>query len=267
MRLNSARRICQVGRVNPSQDAYFTIPFHSRSFQSRAVGVRKTEMWSLAFRVYLLICSDASEDSEFIYSYAQRPLKILSLFACMLKRPLKILSLFTHTLIGLSRFWVYLLVHSKASQDSEFIYSYAQRPLKILSLFTHTPQGLSRFWVYLLVHSEASQDSEVIHPYTQGSLEILSAFTRTLLRFWVYLLALSKASQLKTVKREPHRGGLRHQRYYRQEWNKEYAQKWRRLFNLITVSKVSLSLTQDAWACCSGLRHFGKLPQRLQYWA
>ena len=180
-------------------------------------------MWSLASRVYLLICSEASEDSEFIYSYAQRPLKILSLF--------------THMLRGLSRFWVYLLLHSKASQDSEFTYPYTQRPLKILSLFTHT------FWVHLLVLSKASWDSERIYSHTQRPLN------------------------LKTVKREPHRGELRHQGSYRQEWNKEYAQKWRRLFNLITVNKVSLSLTQEAWACCSGLHHSGKLPERLHHWA
>ena len=144
---------------------------------------------------------------------------------------------------GLSRFWVYLLVHSKASQDSEFTYLYTQRTLKILSLFTRTLRGLLKFWLHLLILSKG------------------------LLRFWVYLLTHSKASQLKTVKREPHRGGLRHQWSYWQEWNKEYAQKWSCLFNLITVHKVSLSLTQEAWACCSGLHHSGKLPQHLHHWA
>ena len=75
------------------------------------------------FWVYLLICLEASQSSEFIYFYTQRPLKILSLL--------------THTL--------------RASQDSEFIHSY------ILSAFTRTLKSLLRFWAYLLAHSKASQ--------------------------------------------------------------------------------------------------------------
>ena len=149
---------------------------HRRMHISQSLFIREAfnqERWVLGrprcgvwHQVYLLICSDASEDSEFIYSYAQRPLKILSLFACKLKGP--------------SKFWVYLLICLEASQDSEFTYLYTQRPLKILSLLTCTLRGLSRFWVYSLVRSEASWNSDCIYSYSQRPLEILSVFTHTL---------------------------------------------------------------------------------------